>query len=540
VGTMDQGVTRGLGLTVQPGTNTLHAIVNAGGGRRLATVDRLTAAVTLGPVLENDLTDIAFAPDGTLYGVLSNTTGDGGDLVIVNLADGSFTDTGISFGEGDGQSIAFRPGSRTLYHFYMIPQFGSAGVVSRVNLDTGERVVIAVYDFESDPKAIAFNLAGSRLCVFGIDPDGNDGMAFINPDTGDYVVAGVNDTTITGAAFVRTGTVDVNNNGRPDECDVGGGGGPPPPPPPNMGGGVVDQMGNFTGTARNNEGREIGKVVVTGAPPGSTFSFNVTEGDLGPEDAPGPGTGTFMGFFNGMGLGRTLIVTGNAPPGTFMVTLSITYTAMELAALGVTDPTGFGMYVLDTTAAPPTWNPAGMNGQGNSQPTGVVGDFGFFVNPDGSVTFWVVRDSLSNFAVGAVMPPAQEVRGACCLANGTCVVASAAACAGQNGTYQGDDTTCEQTNCPQPPPPEPTGACCLSGGTCQVLTAAACAGQGGTYQGNNTSCSPNPCPQPPRPCLLPPICGICLCGGGAPALMPLTILGLMGMRWRLRRRYLGR
>lgn len=84
---------------------------------------------------------------------------------------------------------------------------------------------------------------------------------------------------------------------------------------------------------------------------------------------------------------------------------------------------------------------------------------------------------------------APAMTGACCLSDGTCVVTTAAGCAGQGGTYQGDGSSCSPNPCPQP-----TGACCLIDGTCLVTTAASCAGQGGTYQGDATSCMPDPCP----------------------------------------------
>ncbi len=43
-------------------------------------------------------------------------------------------------------------------------------------------------------------------------------------------------------------------------------------------------------------------------------------------------------------------------------------------------------------------------------------------------------------------------QGACCFADGSCLVLAPADCEGQNGIYQGDDTTCD----PNPCPPVPT------------------------------------------------------------------------------------
>jgi hypothetical protein len=41
--------------------------------------------------------------------------------------------------------------------------------------------------------------------------------------------------------------------------------------------------------------------------------------------------------------------------------------------------------------------------------------------------------------------------------------------------------------------PPPTGACCLADGSCVVLMASQCVDQHGTYVGDDTSCEPNPC-----------------------------------------------
>lgn len=69
--------------------------------------------------------------------------------------------------------------------------------------------------------------------------------------------------------------------------------------------------------------------------------------------------------------------------------------------------------------------------------------------------------------------------GACCLPNGTCVgPVSPENCAGQGGIFQGNNTTCAATNCPQP-----TGACCFSTGFCLVLKEADCALAGASWQG---------------------------------------------------------
>ncbi len=94
------------------------------------------------------------------------------------------------------------------------------------------------------------------------------------------------------------------------------------------------------------------------------------------------------------------------------------------------------------------------------------------------------------------------VTGACCLSSGTCTTTDGPGCTSQGGTYQGDNTACAGTNCPQP-----TGACCTQG-VCSVATQSACTTGGGTWQGANTTCAGTNCPQPTFACCLPN--GFCL------------------------------
>ncbi len=72
--------------------------------------------------------------------------------------------------------------------------------------------------------------------------------------------------------------------------------------------------------------------------------------------------------------------------------------------------------------------------------------------------------------------------GACCLENGSCMVMTAFECDENLGDFQGTDTPCDMGTCaPQ------TGACCLTD-TCIVASAADCANQGGSFSGIGTDC----------------------------------------------------
>jgi len=202
------------------------------------------------------------------------------------------------------------------------------------------------------------------------------------------------------------GQEDSDGNGIGDACDA-----PASPPPsggggssdsPNKGNGRTNQFGEYNGTAYGDKNKTqiLAQIQARDAQAGKVFSFIVTEGNMGPYDAPGPNTGTFNGFQENNALGRTLKVNTSAADGEYYIIISITITAEELEALEL-NPEDLEIHVLDENQDPPCWVPAGSNNQGNAEPTDVVGDYGYQINDDGDVTFWVVRDSVSYYAVGA-------------------------------------------------------------------------------------------------------------------------------------------
>lgn len=85
------------------------------------------------------------------------------------------------------------------------------------------------------------------------------------------------------------------------------------------------------------------------------------------------------------------------------------------------------------------------------------------------------------------IPPAAS--GACCFADGSCLVLTPGGCAAQSGAYQGDGTSCSPNPCPQP-----FGACCFADGSCLNLTQMDCEAAMGFFQGNGTDCSTSSCP----------------------------------------------
>ncbi len=73
------------------------------------------------------------------------------------------------------------------------------------------------------------------------------------------------------------------------------------------------------------------------------------------------------------------------------------------------------------------------------------------------------------------------------------------ACFGIGGTYQGDDTTCEDSDCGE----ATSGACCHSDNSCTIETPDGC---DGTYQGDDTVCADIDCNQ--GACCVDGICSV--------------------------------
>lgn len=75
--------------------------------------------------------------------------------------------------------------------------------------------------------------------------------------------------------------------------------------------------------------------------------------------------------------------------------------------------------------------------------------------------------------------------GACCLADGGCLVTDAAGCATLAGAFAGPASTCAGQAC--------TGGCCLAGGVCVLMEPQACAAARGTHLGRVSTCVASPC-----------------------------------------------
>lgn len=93
-----------------------------------------------------------------------------------------------------------------------------------------------------------------------------------------------------------------------------------------------------------------------------------------------------------------------------------------------------------------------------------------------------------------------QVNGACC-AGIVCQQSTEEPCVNMGGTYLGDGTLCGVQPCPQP---EPTGACCDGAtGFCVEATQADCAFAGLDYRGDGTTCDTVLCAENSGACCLP-------------------------------------
>ncbi|MBX3318120.1 MAG: hypothetical protein KF902_14785 [Phycisphaeraceae bacterium] len=153
-----------------------------------------------------------------------------------------------------------------------------------------------------------------------------------------------------------------------------------------------------------------------------------------------------------------------------------------------------------------------------------------FCRPTGD---WVMRATWTSLACTPGV-------GACCLPDGSCLIATTTDCANANGVFKGDGSTCATAGCTAASqaccfpatggclnlsPSDcttaggvpggvgtacatftcfPKGACCLPDGSCiGNISPTDCGSLGGTYQGNNTSCGSVNCPPPTGACCFP-------------------------------------
>ena len=78
--------------------------------------------------------------------------------------------------------------------------------------------------------------------------------------------------------------------------------------------------------------------------------------------------------------------------------------------------------------------------------------------------------------------------GACCLPTGGCQAdVTSSQCALAGGDYQGEDSSCASSNCPE------QAACCFEDGSCSMLLPEGCIESGGDYEGSGSNCNNTSC-----------------------------------------------
>jgi hypothetical protein len=113
-------VEKSTGLARDPLTDTLYTllVVQSGGSpfRVLATLDEATGAASSIGVTSQKFAGIAFADDGTLYGISGDGAAVPESLFTLNINTGSASLV-LQLGDGsDGETIAFNPDDGLLYH----------------------------------------------------------------------------------------------------------------------------------------------------------------------------------------------------------------------------------------------------------------------------------------------------------------------------------------------------------------------------------------------------------------------------------------
>ena len=118
---------------------------------------------------------------------------------------------------------------------------------------------------------------------------------------------------------------------------------------------------------------------------------------------------------------------------------------------------------------------------------GTCGDGTF--RPAGDVTNDCCADVNDILALVSAFGMNCAPEGACCLTDGTCVMATEAHCTSMGGGWNGEDSNCSWVQCPQP------GACCLNETDCIITQLDACLAQGGAFRGKGLACDDVYCDQ---------------------------------------------
>ncbi len=131
----------------------------------------------------------------------------------------------------------------------------------------------------------------------------------------------------------------------------------------------------------------------------------------------------------------------------------------------------------------PGWGVAAdLDGMRGKPRTNIAPGIGY---PTGWADPSIIWGPTQALGIAAYVSGTQPASGACCFADGSCVVLTRSTCQQEGGTWQGPGSVCA----PNPCPPPPVGACCINE-VCTITTQANCQGQ---WMGPGTTCNPSPC-----------------------------------------------
>ncbi|MEE9295779.1 MAG: hypothetical protein V3W34_12570, partial [Phycisphaerae bacterium] len=318
----------------------------------------------------------------------------------------------------------------------------------------------------------------------------------------------------------------------------------PVPPKPGTATGTVDPLGNVDVEVTSVDGETTAAVEISNGTTDQTVTLELLQNARGPGV---DGIATFVGFAGNRALDVTLRVTTDLlRPGTFIAVVELVVQESALAALGMAVE-DVALHVLNEAVDPPTWVLAGDNFVGALAPTAVQGDYGYQRNSDGTVTYWVVRNELSAFAVGQ---PALEDTIDCdndgvpddteSDTDGDGVIDDCDPCPADNPDDTDGDSVCDSTDiCPgfddnadADGDGVPDGCDPSPDGDDTVDDAVDTNGDGADDVSDPAAEETTPTADQPTPTRSPE-CGAAPCGSLGMLTLPMIMLGLVSMRRRV-------
>lgn len=204
------------GLAAEPATGELYAVLRGslpeeGGGSRsffLATIRPDTGEATVIGELGDAFAGLAFAGDGTLYGVTGDGAQVGSTLYTIDTNDASSTEV-VALGNGSaGETIAFNSADGMMYHLSgeNFPREGDFSIVfEKINLGTLAVTDIPLSgDFFFNGNGLAYDATQGNFVVSVTDSGPDEGFlanfARIST-TGNVSLVGFMDIYAGGMAF---------------------------------------------------------------------------------------------------------------------------------------------------------------------------------------------------------------------------------------------------------------------------------------------------------------------------------------------------